>query len=68
MPLPLPHHLLTIGIECVVDDPLGCIERVIVFISKMAKAFGDGLQARSFGLPIQRIVGIGAVDDLAEQD
>ena len=33
----LPHHLLTIGVERVVDDPFRGIERVIVFIAEMAR-------------------------------
>jgi hypothetical protein len=66
--LPLPHHFLAIGIERVVNDPLGGIKRVIVFITEIAKAFGNGFQTRSFGLLIQCIVGVRAVDDFAEEN
>jgi hypothetical protein len=44
------HHLLAVRIKRVVNDPLRIIQRVIVLIAKMAKAFGDGLQSRPFGL------------------
>ena len=64
--LSLPYHFLAIGIEGVVDDPFRGIERMIVFTAEMAKAFGDCFQTRSFRLLIERIVGIGAVNDLAE--
>src|SRR5262245_39344445 len=34
----------------------------------MAKTFGDGFQSRPFGLLIERVVGVGAVDDLAQEN
>src|SRR5204863_3565406 len=36
----LPHHFLAISIERVVDDPLGGIQRVVVFVSETTKAIG----------------------------
>src|SRR5262249_19013419 len=41
---------------------------VIVLVAEIPKALGNGFEARSLGLMIKRIVGIGAVDDLAEQE
>src|SRR5215470_16112179 len=64
--LAVPHHLLAIGIERIVDDPLGGIDRVVVLVAEMAEAFGDGLQSRPFRLSIERIVGVGSVDDSTE--
>jgi hypothetical protein len=64
----LPDHFLAVGVEGVVDDPFRGIEDVIVLVSEMAKALGDGFEPRSFGLMVERVVGIGAVDDLAEKD
>ena len=37
------HHRLAIGIKRVVDDPLGCIHFMIVFVTEMPEAFGNGL-------------------------
>jgi hypothetical protein len=34
----------------------------------MTKTFRDSFQSQSFGLLVQRVVGVGPVDDLAEQD
>jgi hypothetical protein len=65
--LPDPDHLLTVGIEGVVDDPLSAVDLVVVAEAEMAKAFGDGFQARSLRLPPELVVGVRAVDDLAEQ-
>jgi hypothetical protein len=41
---------------------------VIVLVIKMAKAFGNRFQSRSFGLLIERVVGVGSIGDLAEED
>jgi hypothetical protein len=61
------HHLAAILVECVVDDPLGGIERMIILVAEMPEALGDGLKARPFGLMIERVVGIRAVHDPAKQ-
>src|SRR5262249_3797110 len=66
--LSVRNHLFAIRIERVVDDPFGGIERVIVLEAEMAKALGNRLEAGAFGLVIERVFRIGAVDDLAEQD
>ena len=54
--LSLAHHLPAIGVEGVVDDPLGGIERMIVRVAEMAEALGDRFEPRPLGLPIERIV------------
>src|SRR5207302_2786464 len=64
----LPYHFLAVGIKGIVNEPLGSIQCVIVLVAEMAKTFCDSLQARSFGLSIQGIIGVRAVDDLAQQD
>src|SRR5215831_18629248 len=61
-------HLLAIGIERVVDDPLCGIESVIVFVAEVAEALGNGFEARPFGLMIKGVVRIGTVDDPAEEN
>src|SRR6266487_6719669 len=66
--LALAHHGLTIGVECVIDDPLGLVLLVIILETQMAEAFGDSFESWSLGLVPERIVGIRTVDDLAEQD
>jgi hypothetical protein len=65
--LALPHHLPAVSVKRVVDDPLGGIHGVIVLEAEMAEAFRDGFKARRFGLLIEGIVGVGAVDDPAQQ-
>src|SRR5260370_34672169 len=64
----LPYHLFAVGIERIVNDPLGSIQCVIVLVAEMTKTFCDSLQAGSFGLSIQGIIGVRAIDDLAQQD
>src|SRR5947208_12628204 len=56
----LPYHVFAVGIERIVNDPLGSIECVIVLVAEMTKTFCDGLQAGSFGLSIQAIIGVRA--------
>src|SRR5262249_9938225 len=65
--LSLPHHLLAVTVKRVVDDPLGGINRMIVLEAEMPEAFPEAFKARRFGLLIEAIVGVGAVDDLAQQ-
>src|SRR5262249_7995694 len=62
------HHLLAIGIESVIDDPLCCIDLVIVFVAEMAKTFSDGFEPGPFRLAIERVVRVCCVDDFSEQD
>ena len=40
---------------------------MIVLVTEMAETLGDGLKARPFGLVIERVIAIGAIDDPAEQ-
>src|SRR6266516_7897355 len=65
--LALAHHGLTIGVECVIDDPFSGVLLVVILEPKMAEPLGDGLQAWTLGLVPERVVGISAVDDLAQQ-
>ena len=62
------HHLLAVRIEGVVNNPFRSIYRMIVLVTEMPKAFCNGLQSRSFGLLVQGVVGVRAVDDLAQKD
>jgi hypothetical protein len=61
-----PHHLAAIRVERIVDDPLGGIKRVVIPVAEMPEAFGHCLETRSLGLMVERVVGIGAVDDPAQ--
>src|SRR5512134_642454 len=65
--LALPHRLLAIGVQCIVDDPLGGVDLVIVFVTQVAESFGNRFESWAFWLLPERIVGVRAVDDLAEQ-
>src|SRR5260370_18723354 len=64
---PLAHHLMTVGVKGIVNDPLGCIKFVIVFETQVSKAFGNCLKPWTFGLIPERIVGISSIDDLTKQ-
>jgi len=65
--LAAPYHLLAIRIERVVNDPLRRILCVVILEAEMPEAFGDSFQARSFRLLVQRVVGVGAVNDPPQQ-
>ena len=65
--LSVAYHLLAVRIERVVDDPLCCIQCVVILEPEMAKALGNGIETGTFGLVIERVVGVGAIDDLPEQ-
>ena len=60
----LPDHFLAIGVEGIVDDPLGCIDGMIVRKAEAAKPFGDGFKSGAFGLMVEGVVRVGAIDDL----
>jgi hypothetical protein len=62
------HHLFAVGIERIVNDPLGSIDLVIVFVAEMPKAFGNSFKSRSFRLTIERVVRVSGIDDLSEKD
>src|SRR5260370_939109 len=64
----LADHLLAVGVEGIVDDPLGGVLLVVVLEAQMPEALSNRLQPLSFRLVPERVVGIRAVDDLAEQD
>src|SRR6202022_3610711 len=59
------HHFLAVGIEAAIDDPFRGVVLVIVLEAEMPEAFGDGFEAGTFRLMIERVVGVGAVDDTA---
>ena len=40
---------------------------MVVLVAEVAEAFGDRFQARPLRLIVERVVGVGAVDDFAEQ-
>src|SRR5216683_2996991 len=61
------HHLFAVGVERLVNNPLGRIDFVVVPEIKMAKPFRDGLQSRALRLLPQRVIGIRAIHDLPEQ-
>src|SRR5262249_5609230 len=62
------HHLLAVGIEGVVDNPLGGVQGMVVLVTEVTEAFGDGFKPWSFGLMIECVVGVGAIDDLAKEN
>src|SRR5216683_5132770 len=64
----LAHHLPAVSVERVIDDPLGGILFVVVLETQVAEPLGNRLQPFSLRLAPERVVGIRAVDDLAEQD
>ena len=41
--LALARHFLTIGVEGIIDNPLGGILLVVIFETQMAEALGDSL-------------------------
>ena len=43
----MTHHLLAVGIQRIIHNPLGWVDGVVVLQSQMAKALGDGLEAWS---------------------
>src|SRR5712664_971531 len=61
------HHLAAVTIERVVDDPLRRIVLMVVLEAEMPEAFGDSFQARPLRLMVQRVIGVGAVDDPPKQ-
>src|SRR5262249_32399066 len=62
------HHLFAISIEHIVDDPLGRVYFVIVFVAEVPEAFGNCLKSGPFRLIIERVVGIRGIDDFSEKD
>ena len=58
---------MAIGIQRVIDDPLGRIDLVIVLEAEMAESLGYCIQPGCLGLMPQGIVGVGAVDDPGQE-
>ncbi len=48
--LVLPNHLLAVGVESIVDDPLGGVLLMVIFEAQVAEALGNGLEPFSFWL------------------
>src|SRR6266478_1685742 len=65
--LPALHHLLAICVQRIVNNPLRCIDFVVVLKIQAAKPFRDGVQPRALRLLPQRVVGVRAIHDLAKQ-
>src|SRR5258707_13872168 len=61
------YHLAAIRIERIVDDPLRRILCVVVLEAEMPEAFCDSFEPWTLWLVVQRVVGIGAVDDPPKQ-
>ena len=61
------YHLAAIRIERVIDDPPCRIVFVVVLEAEVPKAFGDSFEARALWLIVQRVIGVGAVDDPPKQ-
>ena len=61
------YHLVAIRVERIVHDPLRRILCVVVLEAEVPEAFRDGFEAWPLRLIIQRVVGVGAVDDPPEQ-
>src|SRR5258707_9869275 len=60
-------HLAAVGIERVIDDPRCGIVFMVVLEAEMPKPFGDGFETWPLRLMVQRVVGIGAIDDPSQQ-
>src|ERR1700736_6771942 len=63
----LTHHFLAVCIQGVIDNPLGGVLLMVVLEAQVPEALRNRLKSLSFWLVPERIVGIGTVDDLAEQ-
>src|SRR5437879_3852806 len=61
-------HLLTVGVQGVVDDGLGRNHLQIILEAEMAETFGDGVQPRRLRLVPERVVRVGSVDDLGQEN
>src|SRR5262249_59431917 len=61
------YHLLTVGVQGVIDGRFGCNDCVIVSISKMAETFGDRLQSCRFGLMPEGVIRVSSIDDLCQE-
>ena len=61
------HHLFGVSVERVVNDPLSGVDFVIVLVAEVSEALGDCVKSWALGLMVQRVVGVGPIDDPAEQ-
>ena len=62
-----PNHLLAVPVQRVVDNPLRCVDRLIILEAKMPKALRDRAETRCLGLVPQRVVGVRTVDNLGKE-
>src|SRR5438046_1945964 len=62
----LAYHLLAVGVERVVDNPLGRVQGVIILEPETPKALGDRLEPRGLRLVPEGVVRVGAVHDSRE--
>src|SRR5262245_19982545 len=62
------HHLLAVAIKGVVDAGFRRDQLVVVFEPQVSETLSNGIQPRSLGLVPERVVGIGAVDDLGQEN
>jgi hypothetical protein len=58
---PLAHHLLAVGIESVIDNPLCRIQLAVVLEAQVPKSFSDRFKSCALGLIPERVVGIGSI-------
>src|SRR6266436_4980628 len=65
--LPALHHLLAVGVERIVNNPLGRIDFVVILKIQTAKPFCDSVQPRALRLLPQCVVGIRPIHDLPKQ-
>ena len=59
---------MTVGVEGIIDDPLGGVQLVVICEAQVPEALSNCLQPLSFRLVPEGVIGIGTVDNLAEQD
>src|SRR5260370_1247443 len=60
-------NFLQIRVQPIINNPLRCIDFVIVLKIQAANPFRDGVQPRALRLLPQRVVGVRAIHDLAKQ-
>src|SRR6266511_3993741 len=61
------YHFLAVGIERVINNPLRCVDLMVVLEPEMSKTLGDGFESRRFTLMPQRVIGVRTVYDPGQQ-
>ena len=64
--LPAAYHLLTVPIQCIIDDRFGGNHFMVVLEPEMAKAFGDRIESSGVRLVPKGVVGVGPVHNLGQ--